>query len=90
MGMCASLKGRCSFGELRKDGLRTKCLIDTGDKLPCMSGTCYHLNYTVMMELNDELRLTSVDGSGVEYEGYVELELEVDGWRFLAGFLVLN
>ena len=43
-----------------------------------------------MKELDEELRLTLVDGSGVEYVGYVELELEVDGWICLAGFLVLK
>ena len=43
-----------------------------------------------MKELDEVLRLTSVDGSGVEYVGYVDLELEVDGWICLAGFLVLK
>ena len=43
-----------------------------------------------MKKLDEELRLTSVYGSGVEYVGYVELDLKLDGWRYLAGLLVIK
>ena len=89
-GTKVRLKGKCPFGELQVGGRWTKCLIYTAAKVSCISDKCYQLHYTGMKELNEELRLTSVDGSGVEYVGYVELELEVDGWICLAGFLVLK
>ena len=89
-GTSGILKGKCPFGELRVGVRWTKCLIDTGAEVSCMSEKFYQLHYTGMKELDEELRLTSVDGSGVEYVGYVELELEVDGWICLAGFLVIK
>ena len=64
-GTSGRLKGKCPFGELRVGGRWTKCLIDTGAEVSCMSDKCYQLHYTGMKELDEELRLTSVDGSGV-------------------------
>ena len=43
-----------------------------------------------MVVLENEFKLTSVDGSNVEYVGYIELEIEVDGWKCPSGFLIIK
>ena len=86
----AVLKGNCSFGNLRVGGRRVECMLDTGAEISCMSETFYNLHFHGMKQLERKLRLTSVDGSGVEYMGYVELYVEADQWWCRAGFLVLK
>ena len=46
-----------------------------------MSETYYNQYVKGMVVLENEFKLTSVDGSNVEYVGYIELEIEVDGWK---------
>ena len=43
-----------------------------------------------MVVLANEFKLTSVDGSNVEYIGYIEMDIEVDVRNSQAGFLVIK
>ena len=55
-----------------------------------MSVTYFNQYFKGTVVLANEFKLTSVDGSNVEYVGYIELEIEVDGWKCPAGFLVIK
>jgi len=66
---------------VRLEGIETNALIDTGSTVSTISHGFYkkHFDYCDITPLSSILSIECADGQMLPYEGYIELNLEIDG-----------
>jgi len=77
----SGLIGTANEVAIRMEGIEIKALVDTGSTVSTISHSFYekHFSFMEINPLSTILNIECADGQLLPYEGYVELNLEIEG-----------
>lgn len=92
VGLRSKLLGRCPTVSITINGVRTKCLLDTGAETSLISEEFYSDHMARLrndlMPVGKLIKLMGANGLEIPVHGYIEAFLELLGQKFKASFLV--
>ncbi|KAL6462436.1 hypothetical protein MHYP_G00288580 [Metynnis hypsauchen] len=76
--------GKCPIVDLKLSGIPAHCLLDTGSQVSTITDKFFkeHIGDSEnMLATTSWLKIAAANGSGIPYQGYVELEVETMGLK---------